>query len=211
MSKWFRIIAVTIAGVTLLAACAAPPDIKPLEDKVAALEGDVTALEGQVGGISALQGKVTALEGQVGALTLTPTERTFYVTGLEYKGSTTTDKLAAPSADPAKMSDGYRYKGPGYDEAAPTKWEVSTYRFEPGTMMGYEGDTFNLITFIVNGDKHTVWVEAPDGSEAAASVEMNRGREYTVTFTADQSGVYILHCDEHEPTMAAYILVLPRP
>jgi plastocyanin len=66
-----------------------------------------------------------------------------------------------------------------------------------------------LRTFVINGDKHTVWLEAPDGSTAAGEVVMNRGREYNFQFTADLAGYYTLHCDEHDPTMSATILVLP--
>ena len=67
--------------------------------------------------------------GQGGA-SIASGERTYYLTGLEYKGSTVTKDLAAPDVDPAKLSDGYRYKKPGdaYKSDA-TKWEVSTYRW----------------------------------------------------------------------------------
>jgi plastocyanin len=138
-------------------------------------------------------------------------ERVYYVTGLEYKGSTVTKDLAAPDADPAKLSDGYRYKKPGdADKADATKWEVSTYRWEPGEMLAFVGDKVTLVSFIVNGDKHTTWVEGPDGKEVIKQVTMNRGREYKVSFTADKPGLYKLKCDEHDPTMTAFIWALPR-
>ena len=77
-------------------------------------------------------------------------------------------------------------------------------------MIAYEGDKINLTIFIVNGNKHTTWIEGPDGGEASGDVEMNRGREYKVSFTAGAPGTYVLHCDEHDPSMTAYIQVLPR-
>lgn len=138
-------------------------------------------------------------------------DKTYFLTGLEYKGSTSTKDLAAPEADPSKISDGYRYKAPGKADASDaTKWEVSTYRWEPGVMLARAGDKITLISFIVNGDKHSVWVEGTDGKELVAKVTMNRGREYKVTFTADQAGLYSLKCDEHDPTMTAFVWALPR-
>jgi len=35
-----------------------------------------------------------------------------YMTAVEFKGSTTTDKLAPPQVDPTKLSHGYAKKGP---------------------------------------------------------------------------------------------------
>jgi hypothetical protein len=43
---------------------------------------------------------------------------------VEYKGSTTTEKLAPPQVNPATLSKGYVYKGPGEaDKTAPQKNE----------------------------------------------------------------------------------------
>jgi plastocyanin len=113
--------------------------------------------------------------------------------------------------DPRTLSGGYRYKGPGdADKADPTKWEVSTYRWEPGFMQVLQGDKVTLVGFIVNGDKHTVWVEDPSGERVVTEQEWNRGREYRFSFVAEKLGYYQLHCHEHDPTMAAHILVLPR-
>ena len=133
---------------------------------------------------------------------------TFDISVIEIKGAT--DGIDAPSVDPTGLSDGYRYKPPGeYDADNPAKWQVSTYMFSPGALTVAQGDSVTLRTFVINGDEHTVWLEAPDGSEAKSEVVMNRGREYEVKFTADQAGYYILHCDEHDPTMSATILALP--
>jgi plastocyanin len=82
--------------------------------------------------------------------------------------------------------------------------------FSPAAMTVTQGDEVTLRTFVVNGDEHTVWVEAPDGSRVVENDVMNRGREYQITFTADQAGYYILHCNEHAPTMSANILALPN-
>ncbi len=142
---------------------------------------------------------------------IAPGERTYYVTGVEYKGSTSAKDLEAPQADPAKISKGYGYKKPGdADKSDATKWEVSSYRFEPGEMFAFVGDKVSLVIFPVNGDKHHVWVEGSDGKEVVKPIDMNRGREYKFSFTADKPGQYKLICDQHSPTMIAFIWTLPR-
>ena len=145
---------------------------------------------------------------QTGAAELEPGEKLFDVSVIEVKGAT--DGITAPEVDPTTLSDGYRFKPPGeYDADNPEKWQVSTYMFSPAAMTVAQGDQVTLRTFVVNGDEHTIWVEAPDGSTAAAEIVMNRGRESSVIFTAEQAGYYTVHCDEHEPTMSATVLALP--
>lgn len=143
-----------------------------------------------------------------GAVGLSPSSVTFDVSVIEIKGAT--DGIPAPDVDPATLSAGYRFKPPGeYDADNPDKWQVSTYMFSPASIVVAQGDKVTLRTFVINGDQHTVWLEAPDGSTAAVSVVMNRGREYSFSFTANQAGYYTLHCVEHDPTMRATILALP--
>ncbi len=149
----------------------------------------------------------TACSGS-GAVGLSPSSVTFDVSVIEIKGAT--DGISAPEVDPASLSDGYRFKPPGeYDADNLDKWQVSTYMFTPASIVVAQGDKVTLRTFVINGDKHTTWLEAPDGSTAGSEIVMNRGREYKFEFTADQAGYYTLHCDEHDPTMSATILVLP--
>lgn len=146
--------------------------------------------------------------GQTGAVGLTPGSVTFDVSVIEIKGAT--DGILAPDVNPRDLSDGYRFKPPGeYDADNPDKWQVSTYMFSPAAMTVAQGDRVTLRTFVINGDEHTVWLEAPDGSTVVSEITMNRGREYMVEFVADQAGYYTLHCDEHDPTMSATILTLP--
>ena len=135
----------------------------------------------------------------------------FVVIQAELEGSTTTDKLAPPTTDPSKLSDAWEYKAPGVaDPADKTKWEVSAYQFiTQGAMTACKGDTVVLRLFAVNGDLHKDWVEAPNGDEVVKERNHNRGREYVVGFKAGQVGVYTLICNKHEPTMKAFIRVLP--
>jgi len=140
-------------------------------------------------------------------LGLEGSEVLFDVSIIEIKGAT--DGIAPPDKHPEDLSAGYRFKPPGeYDESNPDKWQVSTYLFSPSAFTVVQGDKVTLRTFVINGDEHTVWLEAPDGTKIDETV-MNRGREYNFNFTVDQAGYYTLNCTEHEPTMSATILVLP--
>ncbi len=188
-------------ALLLLAGVACAADLKPVEDRIGAAEQN----------LAAAQAKVTALEAKAGKIAAPAGKVEFVVTGAELKGSTVTKDLAAPPTNPATLSDGYRYKAPGdADKADPTKWEVSTYVWLPSAMTVLQGDEVTLRIFSVNGDKHTTWVEGPDGKEVVKEVEQNRGREYPVKFTAAQVGNYKLICNQHDPTMRANITVLPR-
>ncbi|MFQ5558131.1 MAG: hypothetical protein ACE5GB_11575 [Acidimicrobiales bacterium] len=133
-----------------------------------------------------------------------PSAVTFNIEMIEVKGGT--DGIPPPDVDPVSLSAGYRFKGPGdFDVENPDKWQVSTCMFAPGAMTVAKGDDVSLRIFGVNGDEHEVWVEAPDGTKVTSTHSMNRGREYNLSFIADQSGHYRLICGTHAPTMEADI------
>jgi len=152
---------------------------------------------------------MTACGADTGAVALEPTEVVFDVNIIEIKGAT--DGIEAPSVDPATLSTGYKFAPPGeYDAENEAKWQVSSYMYSPAAFVVGQGDAVTLRTFVLNGDNHVTWLEAPDGSRVAGTdVTMNRGRQYEVSFTADQSGYYTWKCADHSPTMSAQILVLP--
>lgn len=138
-----------------------------------------------------------------------PAVREYYLNVIEIKGTTNTDDLAPPTVDPSTLSDGYGYKAPGFDSANPKNWRAESYMWTPAAMTVLQGDTVDLTIFVLNGNVHDVWVEAPDGTEVVNEFTMNRGRQYNKSFSASQAGVYRLICNTHEPTMTAYITVLP--
>ncbi|MFQ5930703.1 MAG: hypothetical protein ACE5MK_13505 [Acidobacteriota bacterium] len=141
----------------------------------------------------------------------TTTTHTIYMNAVEVKGATTADKLAPPAVDPKNFSKGYGFKAPGeIDKNKPKRWQVASYMFTPSFATVHQGDTVKLIVFIVNGDKHEVWITAPDGQKVVAPKKWNRGREYHVQFVAEKTGTYQLVCSEHAPSMIATFLVLPR-
>src|SRR5262245_55236664 len=134
-----------------------------------------------------------------------------YMTAVEFKGSTTADKLAPPPGDPTKISRGYVYKAPGQaDPSDPQRWEVATYQFSPAFVTVLQGDSIMLSVFIANGDHHEVVLTDPEGEKIIAKAAWDRGREYTAFFQVRKVGTYRLECDIHAPSMTATILVLPR-
>jgi len=152
---------------------------------------------------------LTACGAESGAVALEQNEVVFDVNVIEIKGAT--DGIDAPSVDPASLSSGYKFSPPGeYDSENPAKWQVSSYMYSPAAFVVGQGDEVTLRTFVLNGDNHVTWLEAPDGSRVAGTdVTMNRGRQYEVSFSADQPGYYTWKCADHSPTMSAQILVLP--
>ena len=175
-------------GAVLVVACTSGGDVGPVEDRVGAIEGNLAALLPP------------------------PTEHFIEVTAFEVKGATSANDLAPPSVDPSTLSDGFGFKAPGeYDPDNPDKWQVASYMWLPGQMVAYQGDTLNLHFFVLNGNEHQVWIEGPDGETVVDETEMNRGREYNMSVSLATAGVYRLICNNHEPTMTAEIVVLPRP
>ncbi len=176
------------SAAVLLAACSSDGDVGPVEDRVSAVESDLAALLPP------------------------PTEHFIEVTAFEVKGATSASDLAPPDVDPSTLSDGFGYKAPGeYDPDNPDQWQVASYMWTPGQMVAYQGDTMNLHFFVLNGNEHQVWIEGPDGETVVDETEMNRGREYNMSVSLASAGVYRLICNNHEPTMTAEIVVLPRP
>ena len=136
---------------------------------------------------------------------------TIFMNAVEYKGSTSTEKLAPPAVNPATQSKGYVLKAPGEaDKTAPQVWEIDSYALTPGFVTVQQGDTVTLQVLVVNGDKHEVGVLGPDGPVVVPKATWNRGVEYRVSFVAEKVGTYKLSCETHAPTMTANILVLPR-
>lgn len=139
------------------------------------------------------------------------TEHTVFLNAIEIKGSTTGDKLAPPSINPKDLSKGYGYKALGEaDKQNHKKWEVASYMFSPGFVTARQGDRVRLMVFVVNGDKHEVWITEPGGKKVVPNTIWNRGRQYEISFVVEKAGTYELICSDHAPTMTATILVLPR-
>ena len=149
-----------------------------------------------------------AASGDVGAQ---PRGHSIYMTAVEFRGSTTSDKLGPPAVDPSKLSHGYGYRAPGQAErSAPQRWEVGSYQFSPSFVTAYQDDSIMLSVFIANGDHHEVRLTDPDGQVVLEKASWDQGREYTKFFQVEKVGDYHLECGIHKPSLTATIMVLPH-
>ena len=99
----------------------------------------------------------------------TPTTHTIFMTAVELKGATTTENLGPLPVNPKDLSKGYDYKPPAQaDKNDRKKWEVSSYRFDPGFVTVLQDDTVKLTVFVVNGDEHDVRIADPEGRDVVA-------------------------------------------
>ncbi len=129
-----------------------------------------------------------------------PVERTIYVAAVEPKGGVTVDKEPFPSAA-LPTGGGYVLKSP--DDTG--RWEVSTYRWEPGLVVVNQGDIVTLEIVGINGKEHPFSI---DGYDVSGVVK--RGEVTRVTFTADKAGIFKIACGAHLPTMQGELIVLAR-
>lgn len=139
--------------------------------------------------------------GESAAVSIPGGPKTFYMTALEYKGSTEVSKEPFPTtALPA--GGGYGLKAPSGD---PPKWEVNSYAWAPSTIFAAEGDEVTLKIIGVNGAQHVAQIE-----KHVDNFTIKRGEVTTVSFTAGAPGVYALICATHAPNMTGQLVVLPR-
>ena len=127
------------------------------------------------------------------------TNRVISMSAVEYKGSTEVAKEPFPTSE-LPGGGGYLRKEP-----KDGKWETSTYRWEPGTVVVYQGDEVELRIFGVNGADHPGRIEGYD-----KAFNVKRGQLTTVSFRADRAGVFGIFCDVHQPSMNGMLVVLPR-
>ena len=121
-----------------------------------------------------------------------------YMSAVEYKGSTNSEPF--PSAAPPP-GGGYILKPP--DENG--KWETSTYRWEPGTIMVKQDDEVELWIWGVNGAQHPSYIE-----NYVPQFTVTRGNLTVLNFKADKAGSFRIHCDAHQPSMEGQLVVLPK-
>ena len=127
-----------------------------------------------------------------------PAERTIYMAAVEPKGGATVDKEPFPSQS-LPTGGGYILKEPN----AEGRWEVETYRWDPGTIVVNQGDIVTLEIVGINGTEHPFTIEGYNLSGV-----VKRGQITRVTFTADKAGIFKLTCGVHLPTMRADLVVL---
>jgi hypothetical protein len=125
-------------------------------------------------------------------------KRVIYMSAVEYKGGTSTEPF--PSATPPP-GGGYLLKPPD----STGRWETSTYRWEPGTILVNQGDEVELRIWGVNGAEHPSYVE-----NYIADFTVTRGNLTVLNFTADKAGSFRIHCNAHQPSMETLLVVMPQ-
>lgn len=134
--------------------------------------------------------------------------RTIYLSAIEYKGGANVSSEAYPPAEepgtrPLKpLAGGYILKEPD----ATGRWEVESYRWEPGLIVAHEGERLTLEIVGVNGARHDAMVVSPSGEQIPFVV--TRGRLTRVRFLADEVGIWRFVCSTHPPGMSGEIVVL---
>jgi plastocyanin len=127
-----------------------------------------------------------------------PRERTVYIAAIEPKGGAHVDQEPYPSAA-VPQGGGYALKKPD----GKGRWEVSTYRWDPGTIVVNQGDRVTLEIIGINGNEHPFTIE---GYWLTGTVR--RGQITRLTFTADKAGIFKIICRTHAPSMQADLVVL---
>ena len=129
-----------------------------------------------------------------------PRERTIYIAAVEPKGGTNVAQEPFPKGEMPK-GGGYVLKKP--DDKG--RWEISTYKWDPGTMVVNEGDTVTFEIVGINGDEHPFTLEG-----YWISNTVKRGEITRVTFKADKAGIFKFICRKHAPSMQADFVVLAK-
>lgn len=86
--------------------------------------------------------------------------------------------------------------------------KLEAYRWDPGTVVAYKGETVELRILGVNGERHPFRIEGLD-----VRGEVAKGRETVVTFRVPKEGIYRIICPIHADAahggpMIGYLVVL---
>ena len=132
-----------------------------------------------------------------------------YMSALEYKGGANIADEAYPPADEPGTSP-LGPLGGGYDLVPPDgtgRWQVESYRFEPGFLAVKKGTKVTLEIAGINGSRHDVDLISSSGNKVKSAV-ITRGRLTNVVFRPMKAGTWKLVCTIHPPNMTASILVM---
>lgn len=127
-----------------------------------------------------------------------PRERTIYIAAVEPKGGVHVDHEPFPGT---ALPDGGGYAIKKPDEKG--RWEVSTYRWDPGTIVVNQGDRVTLEIIGINGKEHPFTIEG-----YWLNGVVRRGQLTRLTFSADKAGIFKIICRTHSPSMQADLVVL---
>lgn len=128
-----------------------------------------------------------------------PADRVIWMAAVEYKGGA----VAAVEPFPGGPAP-----GPGIKLVPPQngRWETEIYRWDPGVIVAYSGETVELNLWGVNGAEHPSEIEGH-----VPHFEVRRGKLTQLRFQVSRPGLYRIICHAHPPAMTAHLLVLMRP
>jgi hypothetical protein len=133
-------------------------------------------------------------------------QRTIHINLIEPKGGTNVIDEPYPATDlPAGKEGtpgGLAIKEP--DDSG--RWQVSAYMFEPSTVVVNQGDEVTLNFFGINGKEHSIHID----KYIEHHFTIKRGELVSKNFIASESGIFKIHCQEHEPNMMGQLVVLPK-
>ena len=117
-------------------------------------------------------------------------KRTVYMSAVEYKGgANVTSEVFPPAAEPGTrelgpLGDGYILKEPD----ATGRWEVESYRWDPGLVVAHEGERLTLEIVGINGARHDAMVVSPSGARPPSSSHGAGSRSFDSGSTRPGSG-----------------------
>lgn len=126
--------------------------------------------------------------------------RTIYMAALEPRGGTSASSEPFPAAA-LPAGGGYILRAPD----ATGRWEVSSYRWDPGFVLAFQGEQLTLEIIGINGAEHPSTITGH-----VQSFNVKRGQITRVSFTAGRPGMYPILCLNHQPSMTGYLVVLPK-
>ena len=133
-------------------------------------------------------------------------QRTIYINLIEPKGGTNVDDEPYPAT---VLPEGMEGTPGGFGIKEPDdsgRWQVSAYMFEPSTIVVNQGDEVTLNFFGINGKEHSIHID----KYIEHHFTIKRGELVSKNFVASESGIFKMHCQEHEPNMVGQLIVLPR-
>lgn len=168
-----------------------------------------TATKTQYAASAVTVGFLALLLAPVTAIATTEEVKSFYIKTVHVDGVTSIhgDDSHKPEAFPSeKMPDGGGLVLSGPDDSG--KWKMRAFAFMPSQITVHEGDRVRLNFVGAQGARHTIHVE---GEGIDEKFQLTRGTLKAIEFTAGKAGEVEIECYDHEPSMRAEVLILPKP
>lgn len=160
-----------------------------------------------VAGVAAI-GFVVLMSWSASAIASSDEVKAFYIKTVHVDGVTSIhgDDAHKPEAFPSEKLPA----GGGLvltEPDASGKWKMRAFAFLPWQITVHEGDRVQLNFVGAQGAKHTIHVE---GEGVDEKFQLTRGTLKAIEFTAGKAADVEIECYDHEPSMRAEVLILPK-